>query len=89
MGKADVMAREYLSDRSRFADAFNYLLYGGRRIIDPERLAPLDTAETVANPKRRSRKRPLSMNRDALKLWRAMRGRTPRTPYLGWRSRRT
>ena len=28
-----------------FADAFNYFIYGGRQIIDPEKLQELDTTE--------------------------------------------
>ena len=32
-----------MQDCRTFADAFNYLLYGGKSIIDPEALRPLDT----------------------------------------------
>ena len=83
MGKVDVMAREYLSDRHRFADAFNYLLYGGRRIIDAERLQPFDTAESTTNTKKTSRLKPASKARDTLKLWQAMKGEDAAYAILG------
>lgn len=35
-----------MQDCRTFADAFNYLLYGGRMVIDPQALHPLDTTIT-------------------------------------------
>ena len=34
-----------MKKNSVFADAFNYFVYGGRQIIDPEKLQELDTTE--------------------------------------------
>ena len=45
MGKIDTEAKNYMADNERFADVFNYLVYGGRQTIDPKDLTPLDTAE--------------------------------------------
>jgi hypothetical protein len=43
MGKTDTITKKYMKDNRIFADAFNYLIYGGRQIIAPEKLHPLDT----------------------------------------------
>lgn len=43
MGKEDVVTRRYMQDSRRFADAFNYALYGGEQIIRAEDLKPLNT----------------------------------------------
>ena len=44
MGKLDALCKKYMSDNEIFADAFNYLLYGGKQKIRPEDLKPLDTS---------------------------------------------
>ena len=45
MGKADGATKSYMRENEVFADAFNFYVYNGKQIIDPERLQPLDTAE--------------------------------------------
>lgn len=45
MGAADTVTKAYMRKNSIFADAFNYLLYDGKRIIDPDSLNELDTTE--------------------------------------------
>ena len=45
MGKLDTVTKAYMKNNSVFADAFNYLLYGGRQVLDPSRLQELDTVE--------------------------------------------
>lgn len=45
MGYADIVTKEYMRDNAVFADAFNYLIYGGAQVIAPERLRELDTAQ--------------------------------------------
>lgn len=47
MGNANVATKMYMSDNKRFADVFNYFLYGGRQIIKPENLTEKDTTEFV------------------------------------------
>ena len=49
MGKKDIITKEYIDDPEVFADVFNYLLHGGKKIIEPENLRPLDTT-IVATP---------------------------------------
>jgi len=45
MGKQDSMTKEYMSDPEHFADAFNYFLFQGEKIIDEDSLAVLDPME--------------------------------------------
>ena len=45
MGKADTAARAYTRQNDIFADAFNFFVYHGKQIIQPERPHELDAAE--------------------------------------------
>jgi len=45
MGERDIVTKEYMADPVVFADAFNYLLHGGKPVIDAGRLRKKDTAE--------------------------------------------
>ena len=69
MGRADVAARRYMADPARFADAFNYAIYGGEEVIVPNALTPLDSVSLEPGIGRR---RNSERRRDGLKLWQAM-----------------
>lgn len=45
MGLIDGVTKDYIRDNTVFADAFNYFLYGGEAIIDPESLVEMDSTE--------------------------------------------
>ncbi len=45
MGRKDTVTVEYMRRNEIFADAFNYFVYGGRQVIDPDSLVELDTRE--------------------------------------------
>ena len=45
MGLSDTVTKEYMRENTIFADAFNYLIYGGKRVVDPNLLQELDTTE--------------------------------------------
>ncbi len=45
MGMADTVTKEYMRENRVFADAFNYLIYGGKQVVKPELLQELDTTE--------------------------------------------
>ncbi len=45
MGAADTVTKAYMKENTVFADAFNYLLYRGRAVLDPAQLQELDTTE--------------------------------------------
>lgn len=45
MSKKNTLSKDYMSDNRKFADAFNYYLYGGKQIIMPENLSEKDITE--------------------------------------------
>lgn len=47
MGLADVVTKEYMREPHVFADAFNFLLYDGRQVINPSELKEMDTSEVM------------------------------------------
>lgn len=71
MGIADAQCKSYLSDPERFADAFNYFVYGGRKVVLPGELARTDPTE-LAFPGGDGRVA-VQKYRDLLDLWVAMR----------------
>ena len=38
MGNIDIVTKHYLEDSRIFADAFNYFIYDGKPVIQPEQL---------------------------------------------------
>ena len=71
MGNIDAESKKYMSDNAHFADAFNYLIYDGKPVIDPNSLSPLDPTEIVI-PYGNEAREPEQRYRDVLKLWQAM-----------------
>lgn len=47
MGKADVVTKKYMGQNHIFADAFNYLIYGGKIMIHEQELREVDATEMV------------------------------------------
>lgn len=47
MAAKDSITKEYMRNAKVFADAFNFLLYKGRPVIDPDRLHTMDPVEIV------------------------------------------
>ena len=72
MGKANNVINNYLSDKRRFADLINALVYRGEQIIDPSKLRRIsaDTYEDLEDknpsdlPKRKARYNDLAMRYD-------------------------
>lgn len=72
MGKADTVTRQYMNDNTVFADAFNYLLYDGKQVIQPEKLHTLDTTEVSIPYGADGAIMPVQKIRDELKYLTAM-----------------
>lgn len=70
MGGIDTEGKHYLSINRFFADMFNFLLYDGKPVIQPEKLRELDTTE-IAIPYGNGARIPVQKYRDLLKLWSA------------------
>lgn len=58
----DLVDYAYLSDEERYADLFNGTLFGGKQVLEPERLREADTRSRTADKKR-------PRNRDILKKY--------------------
>ena len=71
MGLIDTEGKNYLSNEKIFADAFNFLLYDGKQVINPKDLKELDTT-LIAIPYGNNARVPTQKYRDLLKLWCAM-----------------
>ena len=71
MSIMDTQTKQYISRPNIFADTFNYLLYNGRQVIQPEALQPVDTTE-IAVPYGNGAKAPIQKYRDNMKIWAAM-----------------
>lgn len=67
MGKIDSLTKKYLRDNARFADLFNFYLYDGEKVIDPQQLKDVDTTE-IALPYGSGKKiHPVQKQRDIFK----------------------
>ena len=71
MGVIDTEGKQYFSNNLFFADMFNFLLYDGKSVIQPDKLKQLDTTE-IAIPYGNGARIPVQKYRDLLKLWSAM-----------------
>ncbi|MCR5111385.1 MAG: Rpn family recombination-promoting nuclease/putative transposase [Ruminococcus sp.] len=72
MADKDTITKDYMQDSETFADAFNFLIYGGKQVIKPEQLRPLDTTSIVLPYGDESKKVPIQRYRDVLKMVTAM-----------------
>ena len=72
MAAKDIVTKDYMKDAKVFADAFNYLIFGGRPVIEPEKLHELDPIE-IGMPYGDGKTRvPIQKFRDGLKYLTAM-----------------
>ena len=68
MGKRDILEKQYLRDNKRFADAFNFFIYKGEQVINPDDLKEVGTEE-IAVPYGNDAKEPVQRIRDVAKTW--------------------
>lgn len=81
MGVKDTVTIKYMRQNEIFADAFNYFVYGGEQVINPESLEELDTREiNVPYGGEKGAKQPVQKTRDVIKSVIAMMDK--RTAYL-------
>ena len=72
MGAKDILSKEYFSNPVFFADAFNYLIYDGEPIIQPENLRPVDAIEILLPYGKEGARLPIERLRDLMRMWAAM-----------------
>ena len=42
MGQVDEITKQYMQDAEHFADLFNYLIFGGDKVIKPQNVSDVD-----------------------------------------------
>ena len=67
MGRKDTLTKEYMSQNDIFADVFNYLLYHGNPVIQPEHLVDKDSTEIALPMGTDGEMVPIQRYRDILK----------------------
>ena len=72
LGKKDTVTKNYMNDNATFADAFNFLIYGGRQVIKPEQLKEMDATAIALPYGEGERPVPIQKYRDLLKTVTAM-----------------
>ena len=70
MGKADVNVNIWLSEKKRFANLFNGVIYGGRQVILPEDLEEVNTVSSVSVKNRTGKTKNMKKYRDIIMKWR-------------------
>ena len=68
MSTKDTVTKYFMRDKATFADVFNFLIYDGKSIINPEALRELDSAVVVVPYGKDGKPIPKQMARDLLKL---------------------
>ncbi|MDR0963359.1 MAG: Rpn family recombination-promoting nuclease/putative transposase, partial [Clostridium sp.] len=73
MSQRDSVTNNYIRQNRIFADAFNFFIYGGRQIIDPNSLIEMDTQEIIIPHNHQTvKKQSIKRTRDLVKLVRVM-----------------
>jgi hypothetical protein len=72
VAEIDAHTKEYMSDRERFADVFNYYIYHGRQVIDPDKLHEMDTTEIALPYGTTGKSKAIQKYRDVFKYLTAM-----------------
>lgn len=67
MGKIDTATIHYMKDKKVFADAFNFFVYKGEQVIDPDSLQELDTREIAVPYGSDGVKQPVQKVRDLIR----------------------
>ncbi len=67
IGTINVTTKQFMADNGVFADAFNFLLYGGAPVIRPECLRELDTGQTAFVRRQDRKGEAVEKSRDLLK----------------------
>lgn len=70
MGKADVNVNIWLSEKKRFANLFNGVIYGGRQVILPEDLEEVNSVSSVSVKNRNGKTKNMKKYRDIIMKWR-------------------
>ena len=83
MGLRDTLEKQYLRSNKRFADAFNYFLYDGEQVVDPDKLREIDSTEIATPYGKDGAKSPIQRFRDQIMTWEVLQAMADeRTVYV-------
>lgn len=84
MGKTDVCTKEYISNPTIFADAFNYYFFHGKQVVKPEELTVQEVTErSLTYGEENGLIVPNQKFRDVMKLWTVMTSKNATYMLLG------
>lgn len=84
MGKTDVCTKEYISNPTIFADAFNYYFFHGKQVVKPEELTVQEVTEcSLTYGEENGLIVPNQKFRDVMRLWTVMTGKNATYMLLG------
>ena len=72
MSDKDSVSKKYLQDKDRFADLFNFYLYDGQQVIQPEQLREMDTTAISLPYGQEGKVSSVQKQRDIIKVVSAM-----------------
>ena len=72
MSDKDSVSKKYLQDKDRFADLFNFYLYDGQQVIQPEQLREMDTTAVSLPYGQEGKVSSVQKQRDIIKVVSAM-----------------
>ena len=69
MGKGNVAVRQWISDKERFADLFNGVVFQGRQIVSSEDLEPVVGESDIIITDKREKEKAVQRYRDVVMSW--------------------
>ena len=69
MGKGNVAVRQWISDKKRFADLFNGVVFQGRQIVSSEDLEPVVGESDIIITDKREKEKAVQRYRDVVMSW--------------------
>ena len=82
MGLRGTLEKQYPRSNKRFADAFNYFLYDGEQVVDPDKLHEIDGTEIAMPYGKDGAKSPVQRFRDQIRTWEVLQMADDRTIYV-------
>lgn len=69
MGTGNAAVKQWMSNRSRFADLYNGYVFGGKQIVLPEDLEPMESEADILLTDKKGKKKELQRHRDIVMRW--------------------
>jgi len=69
MGKDNIEVKQWLRNKTRFADLFNGIVFQGEQVVHPEELEEIDTEAGIIVTDKEGREKDLQRYRDIVMQW--------------------